>query len=110
MLDATAQAFGYVNLIAFTALGVVAIRQWRTRHDSAAGWAAAAFGSIAFVVLVGRAIPDHPQLFVEKALARVDIAALVLFPYLLFRFARTFGRQYRKFDLYVGSVTTLLVV
>src|SRR5207237_1121650 len=28
----------------------------------------------------------------------------------LFRFARTFGRQYRKFDLYVGSVTTLLIV
>src|SRR5439155_18172367 len=110
MLDATAQAFGYVNLIAFTALGVVAIRQWRTRHDSAAGWAAAAFGSIAFVVLAGRAVPEHPELFVEKALARVDIAALVLFPYLLFRFARTFGRQYRKFDLYVASVTTLLVV
>jgi hypothetical protein len=41
---------------------VVAIRQSRSRHDSAAGWAAAAFGSIAFVVLAGRAVPQHPHL------------------------------------------------
>jgi signal transduction histidine kinase len=109
-LHATAQVFGYVNLIAFTALGAVAIGQWRSRHDRAAGWVAAAFGSIAFVVLVGRAVPMHPHLLVEKALARVDIAALVIFPYLLFRFARTFGRQYRRFDLYVGSLSVVLVV
>jgi signal transduction histidine kinase len=109
-VHATARVFEYVNLVAFTALGVAAIRQWRLRQDTAAGWAAAAFGSIAFVVLVGRAVPEHPHLFVEKAVARVDIAALVVFPYLLFRFARTFGRRSRRFDLYVGSLTSLLVV
>jgi signal transduction histidine kinase len=109
-LHATAQVFGYVNLIAFTALGVVAIRQWRSRHDTAAGWAAAAFGAIAFVVLAGRAVPQHPHLFVEKALGRIDVAALVIFPYLLFRFARTFGRRYPRLDLYVGSVTVALVI
>ena len=109
-MHATAQVFVYVNLVVFTALGVVAIRQWRSRGDTAAGWVAAAFGSIAFVVLLGQAIPDHPRLFVEKALARIDIAALVIFPYLLFRFARTFGRRSRRFDLYVGTVTAILVV
>jgi signal transduction histidine kinase len=61
-------------------------------------------------VLVGRAVPAHPELFVEKAIARVDIAALVVFPYLLFRFARTFGRRYPRFDIYVGCVTTALVI
>ena len=106
----TAQVFGYVNLVAFVALGAAAIRQWRSRHDRAAGWAATAFGSIAVVVLAGRAVPQHPHLFVERALARVAIAGLVVFPYLLFRFARTFGRRYRRFDIYVGSLTVLLVV
>jgi signal transduction histidine kinase len=106
----TAQVLGYVNLVAFTALGVAGIREWRSRQDTAAGWAAAAFGSIALVALVGRAVPTHPELFVEKVVVRIDIAALVLFPYLLFRFARTFGRRLRRFDLYVGSVTTALVI
>jgi signal transduction histidine kinase len=109
-LVTTAQGFGYVNLVAFVALGAVAIRQWRSRHDRAAGWAAAAFGSIALVVLAGRAVPQHPHLFVERALARVAIAGLVVFPYLLFRFARTFGRRYRRFDICVGSLTALLLV
>ena len=106
----TAQVLGYVNLIAFAALGVVAIRQWRMRGDSAAGWAAAAFGSIALVVVLGRLVPTHPHLFVQKAVVRIDIATLVVFPYLLFRFARTFGRRHPRFDVYVGSLTTLLVI
>jgi signal transduction histidine kinase len=109
-LHATAQVFVYVNLVAFTSLGVVAIKQWRSRSNSASGWAAAAFGAIAFVVLLGQAVPDHPHDLVEKALVRVDIAALVIFPYLLFRFARAFGRRFPRFDVYVGSVTTVLVV
>ena len=56
----TLQIVDLVNLFAFTGLGVVAIRQWRRRQDAAAAWAAASFAAIAFVVVLGRLIPEEP--------------------------------------------------
>jgi signal transduction histidine kinase len=109
-LHATAQVFSYLNLVAFAALGAVTIGHWRTRQEAAAAWAAASFGAIGLVVLLSRAVPEHPHTFLEKALQRIDIAALVVFPYLLFRFARAFARRRPLLDLYVGSLTTALVI
>jgi signal transduction histidine kinase len=97
--------------VAFTALAVVTIAHWRSRQDGQAAWAAATFAVIGGVELLARAVPQHPDTLVEKALQRIDIAALVVFPYLLFRFARAFASRRRpRLDLYVGSLTTLLVI
>ena len=97
--------------MAFTALAVVTIVHWRSRQDAQAAWAAATFAVIGGVELLARAVPQHPDALVEKVLQRIDIAALVVFPYLLFRFARAFAARRRpRLDLYVGSLTTLLVI
>src|SRR5207244_4428870 len=88
--------------------------QWRSRRyrgDGQAAWAAATFAVIGGVELLARAVPQHPDTLVEKILQRIDIAALVVFPYLLFRFARGFASRRRpRLDLYVGSLTALLVI
>jgi signal transduction histidine kinase len=98
--------------VAFTALAVVTIVQWRSRrHRSQWAWAAATFAVIGGVELLARAVPQHPDTSLEKILQRIDIAALVVFPYLLFRFARAFASRRRpRLDLYVGSLTALLVI
>ena len=104
------QIVGLVNLVAFTGLAAVALRQWRLRRDAAGAWAAASFAAIGVVVLVGRALPDEPDSFLEQAVERLDIVILLLFPYLLYRFTVAFDPPSRRLARIVDSATTLLVV
>jgi signal transduction histidine kinase len=104
------QVVGYVNVVAFCVLGAVAVAQWRIRRDRAAAWIALAFGALALVVLVGRAIPKHPHGFGEVAAQRLDIAVLVLFPYLLFRFTMAFREPSHRLYQFVSSMSIVLVV
>ncbi|TMK94973.1 MAG: hypothetical protein E6G42_03635, partial [Actinobacteria bacterium] len=101
---------GYVNLVGFVLLGAIGLRQWRSRRDSAAAWVALTFGALAFVVLAARLVPKHPHAFWELALQRVDIAVLVLFPYLLFRFTMAFGDPPRQLYRFVSAMSVALVV
>jgi signal transduction histidine kinase len=101
---------GYVNLVGFVLLGAIGVRQWRSRRDSAAAWVALTFAALAFVVLAGRLVPKHPHAFWELALQRVDIAVLVLFPYLLFRFTMAFGHPPRQLFRFVSTMSVALVV
>lgn len=90
-MNAFIDVVGYLNLVAFTGLGVAALRQWFVRRDRASLWAALAFGALAVVVLAARFIPDDPDSRLEVRAAALNIAVLVLFPYLLYRFMRTFS-------------------
>jgi signal transduction histidine kinase len=72
-------------------------------------WAAATFGSLGLLVLLGL-IPNHPGNLVERAVGRVDIALLVVFPYLLFRFTTAFRRPDRGFANAIFVLTALLIV
>src|SRR4029077_16728438 len=45
-LHGAIQAFRYVNIVAYTGLGLVAFVFWRRRRDRASMWAAATFGSL----------------------------------------------------------------
>jgi len=76
-----------MNSVSLVALAVVAIRLWLTRRARPAGWLALAFLAIALLVTVGRLAPTHPHGVAEYLFQRGDIELLVLFPYLLFRFA-----------------------
>jgi hypothetical protein len=40
------QAFRYVNIVAYVALGAVTLVFWRRRRDRASLWAAVAFGAL----------------------------------------------------------------
>jgi signal transduction histidine kinase len=97
------QAFRYINLVAYIALGAVTLGYWLRRRDRASRWAATAFGSLALLELL-TLVPNHPGNLAERAVGRVAIALLVLFPYFLFRFTNAFRAPARR----VGNVLFLL--
>ena len=58
-------------------------------------WALAAFGSLGLVEVL-TLVPNHPHHLVERAIGRLMLALLVLFPYLLFRFTGAFRTPGRR--------------
>jgi signal transduction histidine kinase len=101
---------GYVNLVLFTAVALVALLQWRLGRGRAGLWAALTFGTLALVLDVAPLLdetPDHP---IETFAQRTLIAVLVLFPYLLYRFSAAFERPTRWLERWLGLMTLVLVV
>jgi signal transduction histidine kinase len=103
------RVFHSINLIAFIALGAVALVTWRRRRDRASVWAAAAFGSLAALELLSL-IPTHERNVGEKIVTRIEVVILVVFPYLLFRFTDAFRRAGRPLARAVFALTLVLVV
>jgi signal transduction histidine kinase len=101
--------FRTVNLVAYATLGFIALAYWRRRRDAASMWAAATFGSLGLIVLLGL-IPNHPGNIPERAVGRIAIALLVLFPYLLFRFTTAFRPAGNRFANALFSLTAILVL
>ena len=99
-----------VNLVLFAAIAVVCVRQWSSGRAPTALWAALAFVNLAAVMVVGQLLPDEPQGVAENALERVGLAFLVLFPYLLYRFAVAFEATKRPLAPYIDVLTSGLVV
>jgi signal transduction histidine kinase len=96
--------------VVFVALAAVTGIQWSRRRDSAAGWVALAFLTLGIVVLAGKLLPQHPHNLGEKAFLRFDLALLVVFPYLLFRFTTAFQRPVLALSRFVVVMTVALVV
>ena len=109
-MRAVVDAVGYVNLALFTALGVLALLQWRAGRGRAGFWAALTFADLALVADVGRLLPEDPDTTAERLAVRVLIAALVLFPYLLYRFTTALEPPTRRLERLVGLVTLAMVV
>jgi PAS domain S-box-containing protein len=99
----------YLNDVLFLALGLVALAHWRRRKDEAAGWVAATFMALGLVIAVSVFLPTDvdgaPMLWLQKLL----ILVLVLFPYLLYRFASTFERPNPAIDRW-AQVSTAAVL
>ncbi|MDX6467862.1 MAG: hypothetical protein QOI27_2902, partial [Gaiellaceae bacterium] len=102
-------AFRYINIAAYAALGLVGLLSWRRRRDAASMWAAATFSSLGLLVLLGL-IPNHSGNLAERAIGRIEIALLVLFPYLLFRFTTAFRTPGRRFANALFSFTAILIL
>jgi signal transduction histidine kinase len=102
------RTFHTINLVAFLALGAIALVTWRRRRDRASVWAAAAFGSLGAIELLSL-IPTHERDLGEKIVTRTAIALLVLFPYLLFRFTNAFRRPARPLARALFGLTALLI-
>ena len=109
-MSETVHAVGFLNLVAFVALGVISLRGWLARRDPATGWAAATFGVLGAVVLLARVVPQHPHGFLEGALLRFEIVLLVVFPYFLFRFTNSFGPPSRRLFAGVSAMTVALSI
>jgi signal transduction histidine kinase len=101
-------ALQYVNNVAYIALGAVLFAVWWRRRDRASMWAAIAFGDLAILELLAH-IPNHPGNLPERAVGRVIIAMIVVFPYLLFRFTNAFRRTSRRLAVVLLSLSVILV-
>jgi hypothetical protein len=101
---------GYVNLVLFTLVALVALRQWQLGRGRAGLWAALSFGTLALVADVAPLLDETPDRAIETFLQRTLIAVLVLFPYLLYRFTTAFVRPTRKLEGLVGLMTASLLV
>ncbi len=102
----------YVSLVAYVALALATINQWRRQRDRAAAWAALCFGTLGLVVVLGQRqiVPEHPSGFAENFLQRLDIAFLLLFPYLLHRFTTVFRRATSRLESALGLMTVAMIV
>ncbi len=103
-------AFSAANSVLLAVLAVLAFRRWRERRDRAAGWLALAFLAIALLVTLGRLVPAHPHGLAEAVAQRLNIELLVLFPYLLYRFATEFVPPGRRLQLAVAALTVGLSI
>jgi len=108
-LKTAIHAFQYVNNVAYIALGVVTFFFWLRRRDKASMWAAIAFGDLAVLELLAH-IPNHPGNLPERAVGRLLIAMLVVFPYFLFRFTNAFRQIARAFAVLLLGLSVILVV
>ena len=102
-------ALDLLQLLVFAGLGAVSLVQWRRHEGPAPGWLAAAFGSLAAVVLLGEALPEEPEGPLAMSLQRLLVAVVVLFPYLLYRFALTFFEPIPWFRRLATALTALAV-
>ena len=102
----------YVSLAAYVVLALATINQWRRQRDRAAAWAAVGFGTLGVVVILGQKaiVPDHPHGVVENFLQRLDIAFLLLFPYLLHRFTTVFRSATSALERGLGLMTLAMIV
>jgi signal transduction histidine kinase len=111
-LSAAVQTVDYVNAVVFTILALAALRQWRSGGGRPALWAALAFGAIGIVVLAGQV----QDLWLEPGdngaldlVVRAELALLVLFPYLLYKFTTAFERAPVGLARALGLMTIVLV-
>ena len=100
----------YVNLALYTVVAAAAVWVWRKHRERAGLWAALTFILLAAVVDAGPLLPEEPDETWERIAVRALIAALVLFPFLLYRFTLVFSPPSRRLSLLVGALTLLLVV
>jgi signal transduction histidine kinase len=108
-LEAVDEALRYVQIAALAGLALVCFPLWRARRDQAALWALATFGLLAAVSVWGLVSDalygDEPPEWIEKTV----LALVVLFPYLLYRFAASFRRPSRRVELAALALTAIVV-
>jgi signal transduction histidine kinase len=104
------QTLEYVNVAVFGALALAAFQLWLRGRGGPALWAALSFGAVGIVVFAGLVLPDEPANGAEEVIQRIEIALLVLFPYLLYRFTTTFERAPSGLERFLGLMTFVLLV
>ena len=108
--DTANNLLGFASAAAFNAVGLAAFVFWRRRRDQPSLWAALCFGTLGAVVLVGQVLPEKATTDLELVLQRVVVVALLLFPYLLYRFTTAFDPSPRWLDWAVTLATASLIV
>jgi PAS domain S-box-containing protein len=106
----TVHVLRYVELGAFTLVALVALRRWLQRRGAAQAWLAATFGVVAGALAVGDLLPQQSGSAWVHAAQRVLVAAIMLFPYFLYRFMETFERAPRRMRAVVHVLVAAVIV
>lgn len=109
-MHAFVTALSIVTSVIFAGLALVGLRRWRERRDITAGWIALAFLALGLIVTVGRLVPSHPHGLGERGLQRLEVELLVLFPYLMYRFATAFVPPSQRLQRVVALLTVGLTI
>ena len=106
-MQSLADALQYVNIAAFGVLAFVCLRTWLEQRSPPAFWAFATFGLLAAVAVTGSILDatDDQHAWVTRAI----VALIVLFPYLLYRFAVAFRPVPLTLELVAAAATLGLV-
>jgi two-component sensor histidine kinase len=104
------EALRYLNLAAFVLLAAASVRLWVERRGAAARWAMLAFADLAVIELVGLVARSEPHGLAEHAVQRFEIALLLLFPFLLFRFTTAFAAPERRMASALQAMTVAMIV
>ena len=101
---------GYVNQALFVFLGLVCFVQWRRRGGRPAAWLAVAFGALGGATALGVLLPKGSDGTWATWLEKVVIVALLLFPYLLCRFAASLEPLPRWASRSAHGLTAVVVI
>ena len=100
----------YVNDVLFVGLAVVCYLQWRRNGGKAAAWLALTFGVLAGVVLAALALASvTPTGVLGQLVTKLILAAVFLFPYLLFRFTAALDRPSRPTELVADTLAGVML-
>jgi PAS domain S-box-containing protein len=109
-LERLHEVLGYVQLVLYVGLGLIALSQWRRRGGEPAGWVAATFGALASVLVISELLPEDSTSSAVDVMQRLIIVVLVLFPYFLFRFMASFESPGRVLHALAALLTGAMVV
>ena len=107
-MDDAREVLTLISLFVFVLIALVAADRWRRLQDAASAWLAVTFIDLAFVAVAARFTPETDPVAAD-IFTKALIAALVFFPYALYRFVATFQRFHRTVDLLAIGSTFAMV-
>ena len=106
-MEALANGLEYVTLAAFAVIALTCLVLWRRRQDRPAFWAFLTFTALAVAAGAG---PVSGELGDSWALEKLVIVLVVVFPYLLHRFAASFTPARRALEAGALALTGAVAV
>jgi len=98
----------YLEALAFVGLAVIGLRLWRRHGGVPAGWVASAFAAAAAAQVLNVVVRRLPEGSAASWTLKVDVALMVIAPYLLFRFMAALRPQRRWLEWTGASITVLV--
>jgi PAS domain S-box-containing protein len=106
----TLRPLEYVNDALFVGLAGVCALQWRRHGGKAAAWLALTFGVLAGVVVAGLVLSAAtPRGTVGQVATKLLLAAVFLFPYLLFRFTAALDSPSRRTEQVASGLAGVML-